>query len=170
MSQKQIRKQLLVCVVMAMLVVFGACSSDNDSNMMQPTPESTYDQVDRKGIPAINTVFNHPSSAAKTTYNTADPANDVAANMAAFQAVLTAVANDDPAGTAGALLPDVLPVNLATAISNFASLDGRKLADDATDVALSVVIGSSLSFLHSDNVATNDQVFLNTFPYLAPPN
>ena len=127
-----------------------------------------YTQVDRIGIPALNTVFNHPPVFSKTDYNKAGPENDVAAYTGLFVTVMGAVANADPAGTAAVLLPDELPVSLAAGPSNFAVLNGRKLEDDATDVALSVVIG--IASLHSDNVDANDVPFSTTFPYLAPPH
>ena len=69
---------------------------------------------------------------------------------------------------AAVLLPDELPVSLGEAVSNFAALTGRKPADDATDVALQVVVG--IASLHSDNVDANDVPFLSSFPYLAAPN
>lgn len=129
-------------------------------------------QVDRMGIPALNTVFNHPSGIGpfdKKAYNVASPADDLASYFDVFALVLGVVANEDPEGTAGVLLPDALPVNMG-APTNFAMLNGRNLADDATDVALSVVIGPSLDFLHSDNVDENDRAFRSEFPYVAPPH
>ena len=127
-----------------------------------------YTQVDRMGIPALNTVFNHPPVFSKTDYNKAGPDGDVASYTGLFVTVMGAVANADPAGTAAVLLPDELPVSLAAGPSNFAVLNGRKLEDDATDVALTVVIG--IESLHSDNVDANDVAFSTTFPYLAPPH
>ena len=127
-----------------------------------------FRQVDRMGIPALNTVFNHPPAFSKTDYNTAGPDGDVAAYTGLFEIVLGAVANADPSTTAALLLPDELPVSLAEAVSDFAALTGRKPADDATDVALQVVVG--IASLHSDNVDGNDVPFLDSFPYLARPN
>ncbi len=127
-----------------------------------------YRQVDRMGIPALNTVFNHPPAFSKTDYNTAGPDGDLAAYTGLFETVLGAVANADPTATAALLLPDELPVSLGETVSNFAALTGRKPADDATDVALQVVVG--IASLHSDNVDENDVPFLTSFPYLAPSN
>ena len=127
-----------------------------------------YRQVDRMGIPALNTVFNHPPAFSKTDYNTAGPDGDVAAYTGLFEIVLGAVANADPTATAALLLPDELPVSLGETVSNFATLTGRKPADDATDVALQVVVG--IAALQSDNVDANDVAFLTSFPYLAPSN
>ena len=127
-----------------------------------------FRQVDRMGIPALNTVFNHPPAFSKTDYNTAGPEGDLAAYTGLFETVLGAVANADPSATAAVLLPDELPVSLGETVSNFAALTGRKPADDATDVALQVVVG--ITSLHSDNVDGNDVPFLTSFPYLATPN
>ena len=127
-----------------------------------------YRQVDRMGIPALNTVFNHPPVFSKTDYNTAGPDGDLAAYTGLFETVLGAVANADPTATAALLLPDELPVSLGETVSNFAALTGRKPADDATDVALQVVVG--VASLQSDNVDANDVPFLTSFPYLAPSN
>ena len=127
-----------------------------------------YRQVDRMGIPALNTVFNHPPAFSKTDYNTAGPDGAVATYTGLFETVLGAVANADPSATAALLLPDELPISLGEAVSNFAVLTGRKPADDAADVALQVVVG--IASLHSDNVDENDVPFPTSFPYLASPN
>ncbi|MEQ9399066.1 MAG: choice-of-anchor D domain-containing protein [Longimicrobiales bacterium] len=128
----------------------------------------TYAQVDRVGIPTLNTVFNHPPQFSKKDYNVASPMADVATYTGLFETVAGAVSNADPAATAALLLPDELPVNMGAATTSFATLTGRAPADDAVDVALSVVVGPSS--LHSDNVGSNDRAFLTTFPYLAAPN
>ncbi len=162
-----LKSKLLPLLIVGSLVL-TACPDDDESVMMGPGAEDTFTQVDRVGIPALNTVFNHPPAFSKTAYNIAGPANDLSAYRSQFETVLGAVANADPSATTGVLLPDVLPVNLGSAASNFANLDGRKPEDDATDIALSVYIGPSLSSLHSDNVDANDVAFPTTFPYLAP--
>lgn len=130
-----------------------------------------YRQVDRMGIPGINTVFNHPSGIGpfdKTAYNLALPADDVANYTDLFITVLEAVGNPDPAATAALLLPDELPVSLAASPTSFATLTGRALADDAVDVALSVIVG--IESLKSDNVDANDKPFRSVFPYVAEPH
>lgn len=130
-----------------------------------------YTQVDRKGIPALNTVFNHPSGTAgfdKTLYNVSSPAGDVATYTAQFETVLGAVGNADPSATAALLLPDELPVSLGASPTAFASLTGRTLSDDATDVALFVTVGAAE--LQSDNVDANDLPFRTAFPYVAAPH
>jgi hypothetical protein len=130
----------------------------------------TFAQVDRAGIPALNTVFNHPSGVPgfdKTAYNVASPADDIATYRATFVVVLDAVGNPDSGATADLLLPDELPVDMG-APTAFANLTGRTPADDATDVALAVTVG--VAGLQSDHVDSNDVGFLNGFPYLAAPH
>lgn len=148
-----------------------ACmKSDKNTDAMS---DATFDQVDRMGIPSLNTVFNHPKSVegfSKTTFNQRGPESDLANYTAQFKTVLGAVANENPEATAKVLLPDVLPSKLASATSDFSKLDGRKLEDDAVDVALSVTVGPSLKSLHTDNVNANDVPFLAEFPYLAAPH
>ena len=129
-----------------------------------------FDQVDRMGIPALNTVFNHPSGIAffdKTAYNVASPADDVATYRDQFIIVLDAVGNPDSGATADLLLPDELPINMGAATA-FGMLTGRAPTDDATDVALSVTVG--IPELQSDNVPENDKPFLETFPFFAAPH
>ena len=129
-----------------------------------------YEQVDRMGIPALNTVFNHPSGTAgfdKTAYNVASPASDLADYRDQFIVVLDAVGNGDSQATADLLLLDELPVNMG-APTAFGALTGRAPADDATDVALTVTVG--VPALQSDNVPVNDKPFLAGFPFLAAPH
>jgi len=128
---------------------------------------ASFVQVDRMGIPTLNTVFNHPRQFSKMDYNVATPDQDVATYTGLFETVLGAVANPDPSGTAALLLPDALPVSLSGPTS-FATLTGRALSDDAVDVALSVTVG--IDALKSDNVDENDKAFSATFPYLARPH
>ncbi len=130
-----------------------------------------YRQVDRIGIPGLNTVFNHPSGTAgfdKTAYNLAAPSGDVATYAGQFEVVLGAVGNADPQATAALLLPDELPVNMGVATTAFAQLTGRALSDDAIDVALFVTVG--VPELQSDNVDENDKAFRTVFPYVAEPH
>lgn len=148
-----------------------ACMKSNKTT--DGAEDAAFDQVDRMGLPTLNTVFNHPKSVegfSKTGYNLAGPETDMAKYTDQFKTVLGAVANDDPEATANALLPDELPAKMGSAVSDFSKLDGRKLEDDAVDVALSLVVGSTLASLHSDNVDANDVPFQAEFPYLADPH
>ena len=132
--------------------------------------EGVRGQVERMGLPTINTVFNH-TDADKEAYNRAVPANDVATytdDVAGLVDLITGLAGTGSPGygatVAGLLLPDVITYDTAT-VANFAMLNGRALDDDVIDVALSVVANTSLS----DCVA-NDSALQASFPYLASAN
>jgi hypothetical protein len=129
-------------------------------------------QVERMGLPGINTIFNH-TDATKEAYNRARPQNDVANetdDVAGVVSLITGLAGtaSDPdaygATVAGLLLPDVITYNTATS-ANFANLNGRALVNDVIDVALTVVANTPLT----DCVA-NDSTFSASFPYLGTPN
>ncbi|MGH2380957.1 MAG: DUF4331 family protein, partial [Candidatus Limnocylindria bacterium] len=129
-------------------------------------------QVERMGLPAINTVFNH-TDADKEAYNRAEPRNDVANytdDVAGLVSLITDLAGTatDPdaygATVASLLLPDVITYD-TTSTASFAMLNGRALADDVVDVALSVVANTALS-----DCVGNDSAFSSAFPYLAPAN
>lgn len=132
-----------------------------------------YEQVDRQGLPGVNTVFNHPSGIGpfdKTLYNVRTPATDLADYFDQFVVVLQAVGNseDDARALAGVLLPDELPVSLGVERTSLAALTGRALDDDAVDVVLGLLIPAPS--LKSDNVDANDRRFRDEFPYVAAPN
>jgi hypothetical protein len=129
-------------------------------------------QVERMGLPTINTVFNH-TNATKDAYNRAEPRNDVANysdDVSGVVELITSLAGTaaDPEAygdaIAGVLLPDVITYNTSQP-ANFAALNGRALSDDVIDVALSVVANTTLT----DCVAL-DSVFRSSFPYVGVPN
>jgi hypothetical protein len=129
-------------------------------------------QVERMGLPTINTVFNH-TDAAKEAYNRAEPRNDVANysdDVSGVVSLITSLAGTAPDpdaygdAIAGVLLPDMITYNTAQP-ANFAVLNGRALSNDVIDVALSVVANTPLS----DCVA-NDSTFRASFPYIGVPN
>ncbi|MEO8251070.1 MAG: DUF4331 family protein [Chloroflexota bacterium] len=127
-------------------------------------------QVDRVGLPGINTIFNH-TDATKEAYNRANPKNDVANYTGAVAGVVnlvTTLAGTNvagyPAAIAAALLPDVLTYNTATP-ANFNNLNGRTLSNDVIDKALTVVANTTLT-----DCVPNDSTFLPSFPYLGVPN
>ena len=70
------------------------------------------------------------------------------------------------------LATDILPFN-TTEPPDFATLNGRGLAEDAGDVMLGWIYagmdGTENPALSRDNVDANDAAFSNTFPYLAEP-
>ena len=109
-------------------------------------------QVERMGLPTINTVFNH-TDATKDAYNRAEPRNDVANysdDVSGVVELITSLAGTapDPAAygdaIAGVLLPDVITYNTSQP-ANFGVLNGRALTDDVIDVALSVVANTPLT-------------------------
>ena len=128
---------------------------------------STYQQEDRIGIPALNTVF--IPAGAKDQYNHDHPMED-AANYRGFVRSFAQTVAKKSAADADALaktiLPDMLPYN-RTAPANFAALNGRRLSDDAVDVALSLLF-KGIPTLETDKVSSNDLPFRNSFPWLAP--
>lgn len=119
---------------------------------------------DRAGRPAINTVL-IPSDQ-KDAFNTGAPADDVKDFRATMIEMLLALGNDQAYSEAltSVLLPDILTIDTQapTAFPN-----GRRLDDDAIDVALGLVTNGGLT---SDGVDANDQPFSDAFPYLAPAN
>ena len=149
----------------------------------------TLTQVDRFGLPAINTAF-VSGDANKNAFNQAAPANDgqfvpVAAD------VITERYGVPPAeaeALADAVLPDVQPLgNLEGYEATGTPFNGRELSDDVIDAELAILFGEcpALPFecplsdagggdpvpgLASDNVDGNDREFLDEFPFLAPPH
>ena len=129
-------------------------------------------QVERMGLPTVNTVINH-TDATKEAYNRAEPRNDVANytdDVAGLVSLITGLAGTAPdpdaygAEIAALVLPDVIPYD-ASIPADFGMGNGRALADDVVDVALSVVANTALS-----DCVGNDSAFSGAFPYLAPAN
>lgn len=121
-------------------------------------------QVDRTGLPAINTVL--IPGALKDAFNRGQPSDDRADFGAAARARLMALGNDamTSATLADALLPDILVIDV-TNPGGF--LNGRRLVDDVIDIELNLVSGGAIT---TDFVDANDVPFPPTFPYLAPPH
>ena len=136
-------------------------------------------QVERMGLPTINTVFNH-SDATKEAYNRANPSGDpglVGGNISFLVSAIVGAAEqlgafpggiDEAAygaAIADALTPDVLTYDTDT-MASFTSLNGRGLNDDVINVAYSAV---SAGVLTSDCVA-EDNTLSGAFPYLGTAN
>ncbi|MGH2483413.1 MAG: DUF4331 family protein, partial [Candidatus Limnocylindria bacterium] len=109
-------------------------------------------QVERMGLPTINTVFNH-SDPTKEAYNRANPSGDAAlvgGNISFLVSAIVGAAEQlgayggavDEAAygavIAGALTPDVLTYDTDTT-ADFTALNGRGLNDDVINVAYSAV-------------------------------
>jgi len=136
-------------------------------------------QVERMGLPTINTVFNH-SDPTKEAYNRANPSGDAAlvgGNISFLVSAIVGAAEqlgayggavDEAAygaAIAGALTPDVLNYDTDTT-ADFTGLNGRGLNDDVINVAYSAV---SMGALTSDCVA-EDNTLSGAFPYLGTAN
>ena len=122
-----------------------------------------YEQFDRMGNPAVNTVL--IPSGLKNAFNRTTPETDrrkfgpvVRATLAAFG---TPAAN--VAVLASVALPDTLKFD-AGQPDGFPN--GREPDDDVVDTLLSLVAGASIG----DGVAANDAAFPAAFPYFAPPH
>lgn len=156
----------LVVLLLAGATMAADCDDDDDDMMgPDPTPQ-TFMQVDRFGLPAINTVF--IPTAQKQTYNQSVPANDPANFEDEVRATLEAfgVTGDTQDLIATTVLPDRQPIDTSQPT---AFLNGRAPSDDVIDGELTLIFGAGTP-LSSDNVDANDVPFLSAFPYLAPPN
>ena len=134
-----------------------------------------YEQVDRMGRPAINTVFNN-TQAEKEAANRLRPSDDRAFDLDNVVGVLTAIdnvleVNHAPSytaaqikGIAKVLVPDTLTVKLGDGAG---FLNGRKPADDVINAEFSLLTNGAVT---SDGVDHNDRAFPTTFPYLASPH
>jgi hypothetical protein len=121
-------------------------------------------QFDRKGRPAVNTVF-IPSDQ-KDAFNRNLPQYDQVNYRDEVVATIVALSGDPALAEALAdvLLPDILTIDT----SNPAGfLNGRALADDVIDAELNLITGGAVP---SDCVDSNDKAFSPTFPYLAEPH
>ncbi|MBI2503643.1 MAG: DUF4331 family protein [Chloroflexi bacterium] len=101
--------------------------------------------VDRKGRPAINTLF--IAAEMKDAFNKAQPVQDK--------------------GKYGQFIPlDILTPDLLTIDTSKPTLypNGRGLTDDVIDISLGLLGGGT------DDVDGNDAEYLTAFPYLAPPH
>jgi hypothetical protein len=143
-----------------------------------------YDQVDRMGRPAINTVFNGlhvPGSstlnnAEKEAFNRLNPSSDravatdnVVAVLNTIGAVLTAngataYTAAQVSGIARTLLPDILTFQVGNSAG---FLNGRKLGDDVINAEFGLLTNGAVT---SDGVNANDRSFSSSFPYLAAPH
>jgi len=189
-----------VATVLASGALLAGCGSSKASSGLTPstaqqtynfstTPASQYSQIDRVGMPAVNTAV----ITSKDAYNAATPTDDASGLFVAqittdvgnihttLDAALTG-AGLVPASTstsisqaAPLIVPDTLKINTA-ATAGFPN--GRLLTDPVVDITLAVVLldltkngqtASTLADLPLDPPA-NDEPFSATFPYLASPH
>lgn len=181
----------LVLVGVALLAT-GCNKNDDDAEpssafTFTTQPATAYTQIDRVGMPAVNTAL----ITSKDAYNAATPADDatslfagqIVSNLDAIHSKL----NDDvtaagltPTDTSGSLanaqaavIPDTLKID-TTVAAGFPN--GRKLTDPVIDRTLSLLLlsqsgGQDINTLANLplNPPANDKAFSATFPYLAAP-
>lgn len=164
MNRHSLPIRLLLPLAATSVLLSAACEENNDP--MGPSEEQTFTQVDRFGLPAINTVF--IPTAQKQDFNRSVPSGDraqfrdeVLATLSAFGVVGAAAE-----GLANAVLPDIQPID--TSIPT-AFLNGRKPSDDVITGELMLIFGANAD-LNDDHVDANDKPFLSSFPYLAEPH
>jgi hypothetical protein len=137
---------------------------DSTTGVWARTLDGGFEQLDRMGRPAINTVFNQ-TDADKDAFNAGAPADDQANFRTNVVNTLLALGNDTATANALAdfLLPDILTADLSqpTVFPN-----GRGLPDDVIDTELGLITGGAVP---SDCVG-NDSDFRKHFPYLARAN
>ena len=123
-----------------------------------------YQQIERMGNPAINTAL--LPLAKKDLFNIGLPVND------ADDFAGDIVASLESLGTNSKNIGILASVALPDTIKFDASVDsaypnGRAPADDVIDTLLFFIFNQTSV---PDGVAMNDQAFLSSFPYLAPPH
>lgn len=162
-------------LALALLLAAGGCSDDvagpSEPDVLERSPlfGVTVVQVDRFGLPAINTAF-VAADADKDVFNQSAPASDeqfipVASGVIQARYGLGQAEADALADFA---LPDVQPLGDLSGFPN-----GRRLEDDVIDVELGLifgVFGPPNPPLESDGVDANDVPFPASFPYLAAPH
>ncbi len=142
-----------------------------------PNEAGVWQQADRIGRPAINTVVNSSGAVVgadpgnKALFNASHPKDDAQFTSPAKDALrilssLSAEGSYDEAtleALAGILLPDVLTYDTSQPASY---LNGRALTDDVIDISLSIVTGGAIT---TDGIGTHTD-YLAEFPYLGVPN
>jgi hypothetical protein len=166
-----------VTVFVAAVALISGCKKTETVTEFRE-PEKQLVQVERMGIPAINTAL-IPSNM-KDAFNQGEPRNDVANFRSTAENTITALraavdpvlgpqdggplGNLTPAQVAGALIPDVVTIDFSQSVQ---FPNGRRLEDDIIDIALGVVLNRGGGAGISDAINANDKPFLSTFPYLA---
>ena len=127
------------------------------------TSLGAWQQVDRVGVPAINTALITPDL--KDLYNIGAPINDRRDFGATFAASLASLGTSPPniAILASVAIPDTLKIDLNQPIG---FPNGRDLDDDVIDTILFFVFNQVAV---SDGVDLNDVPFQPAFPYLGLP-
>lgn len=182
-------------VALSIVLAAGACNDDGDE-ILGPSANRTYTQIERLGNPLVSEVFF--SKRDHGLHNTKGPDSDGATMSAGGTDVPGHIRSfvsqfgrsEKIITTLGAVLsPDMLTVFPNRATTNPATVGwltwalapgvgygGRKLNDDVVDTGLSAVFGNLLDNtqpvlpnLTSDNVPASVRTFSATFPYLGAP-
>ncbi len=142
-----------------------------------------YVQVDRMGIPALNTVLiNYPR---KNEYNASTPQDDANGKftntiVSSLTSLGTSQSNIVILANIAVFRGDMLRLNLDTAntgngfgeritSANYTGFpNGRRLGDDTVDTLMYFITNQSV--LTGDNVNSNDMPLTNTFPFFGKPN
>ena len=153
-------------------------------------------QIDRMGIPTINTVLIRPNrfigplpipfvpnpraptaASFKDQFNLTMPANDVFAWSAEVRMALIALGNTeaDAIAVTNLLLPDVLTFDTSKAVGvGFGTslgggvLNGRRLQDDVVDIELGLLVKANVPARNGDSIS--HRPYRDRFPYVLPPN
>ena len=176
-----------IVLELPIVALTGAATSDTGiikawASTSRRNSTGGFDQVDRMGIPAINTVLIPADQ--KDAFNLADPVNDVADYRATAQATIEALraavgsvegfpAEDIPGVPADVLatvlIPDVVTIDFSAPVQ---FPNGRTLTDDVIDAAVGLILnrGNVLGGGPGvgDAIDGNDVEFMATFPWLAP--
>ena len=122
------------------------------------------EQFDRMGRPGINTVL--IPDGLKDAFNDGVPVNDPDNFFEPIADTIEMLSGDRAyaENLAAVLTPDILTFDTS---STAGFLNGRRLQDDVIDIELDLLSDGAVT---EDMVDSNDAIFLDEFPYLAPPN
>lgn len=121
-------------------------------------------QMDRGGNPSMNPIVNPDD--VKNTYNTGEPATDVAMYLPLWTQILQASGGytaEEAAATAGTVLPDILRYDRTRPACY---PNGRALTDDVFSARMAFLTNGKVS---PDGLRPHGDL-LTGFPYLGPPN
>jgi hypothetical protein len=178
-----------IVLELPIVALTGAATSDTGvikawASTSRRNTTGGFDQVERMGIPVINTVLIPADQ--KDAFNIADPVNDVADYQATVQATIEALRgavgsvagfpSEDSPGVpadvlATVLIPDVVTIDFSNPVQ---FPNGRTLTDDVIDAAVGLVLnrGNVLGGGPGvgDAINENDVAFGASFPWLAAPH
>ena len=174
---------LYMALELPITALTGGTASNTGTIRAWASTDTGSGQLDRVGIPALNTALVHGDSA-KDAYNKGTPATDVANNLANAQTSIQGLRDavdpvlNGPVGpedngplgnltsaqVAGALTPDIVTIDFSKPV---VFPNGRQLTDDVIDTALQLILNRKAGI--TDGINANDKAFATTFPFLADP-